>query len=360
MASAAQKAEMRLRKKLREIEKIEARIATGERVDPLQFKKVQNKSAVLADLADAKTAAPALFESEVSGTHCAGTDVPGPGCVQHSNRYTTARLRDGPRPFVDHSPRANSELSGPSQAKLPSPSSLSSAPKVPDDAVSNVSTDLVSNMGDDASLDEFELSQPCHATARALVLIDWDDTLFPTTWVQRNDLLDESPTLDQVAQLGRLSELVRGTLLAAIHCSGKVVVVTNADAGWVEDCVSELMPALEPLVARIEVISARSLHEHTARCPYEWKRLTFKDLCEDFYGQEEHRNIVCIGDSMHEHEALAQVVSDMPKTISKSVKFAVRPELRLLTRQHELLAASLSKIVRSDKSEYVCLDACGE
>jgi len=41
---------MKLKKKLREIEKIESKLAAGETVDPLQIKKVQSKTAVLEEL----------------------------------------------------------------------------------------------------------------------------------------------------------------------------------------------------------------------------------------------------------------------------------------------------------------------
>eukprot|EP00747_Dinoflagellata_sp_TGD_P179290 gnl/TRDRNA2_/TRDRNA2_29881_c0_seq1.p1 gnl/TRDRNA2_/TRDRNA2_29881_c0~~gnl/TRDRNA2_/TRDRNA2_29881_c0_seq1.p1 ORF type:complete len:229 (+),score=50.73 gnl/TRDRNA2_/TRDRNA2_29881_c0_seq1:106-792(+) len=50
MATEQQKAEMKLRKKLREIEKIEARISAGEQLDVLQRKKVEGKAEVLAEL----------------------------------------------------------------------------------------------------------------------------------------------------------------------------------------------------------------------------------------------------------------------------------------------------------------------
>lgn len=48
--STEEKTILKLRKKLREIDKIEARLAEGDRVDPLQQEKVSRKAAVLSEL----------------------------------------------------------------------------------------------------------------------------------------------------------------------------------------------------------------------------------------------------------------------------------------------------------------------
>ena len=65
-------------------------------------------------------------------------------------------------------------------------------------------------------------------------------------------------------------------VLQAAARVGDVVVVTNAQQGWVELACAALMPTLAPLLAGLRVVSARSLHEVPGKFePGKWKRLCF-------------------------------------------------------------------------------------
>jgi hypothetical protein len=79
---------------------------------------------------------------------------------------------------------------------------------------------------------------PSASTARCLVIIfDWDDTLMASSFADRAKLLQTEsfgslpPALQ--AQFAQLEELVAKCLCAAAEL-GSVVIITNAEAGWVE------------------------------------------------------------------------------------------------------------------------------
>jgi hypothetical protein len=73
----------------------------------------------------------------------------------------------------------------------------------------------------------------------ALVVIDWDDTLFPTSWSNR--AFPQSET--------EYRESVRGAiaLLRTARSLGDVVIVTLAREGWVDEC---LVRAADPDLSR--------------------------------------------------------------------------------------------------------------
>merc|ERR1712232_76549 len=127
-------------------------------------------------------------------------------------------------------------------------------------AAQTISLIMVGDDGEDASvagssegstrLDEGFCSSSGSATwPSSLLIYDWDDTLFPTTWVQKNDLVSfhSVTTMDQFAHLGRLAQCVHENLSLSKRL-GKVIIVTNADAGWVELSCSRFMPSLRWLL----------------------------------------------------------------------------------------------------------------
>lgn len=190
------------------------------------------------------------------------------------------------------------------------------------------------------------------ANVETLLIYDWDDTLFPTTWIRKHALLEarEAGTMlssEQTALLASLADRASLTLQKAIQI-GKVVIVTNAEQGWVETSSRLFMPSLIALLNAVDVVSARSTYEQRTHHPSEWKRLAFEHEVELFYGSSrvgEQRNIVSFGDSMHELNALMAVTKGIPNCCGKSIKFLDAPSPKQLMEQHELLAESFLDIV---------------
>ena len=83
--------------------------------------------------------------------------------------------------------------------------------------------------------------KPLYITDRGFCLLviffDWDDTCFPSTFLGSNGFgLDTSTDLlgaDLAQSLQELETCVVGLLEFAMQC-GTVIIVTNAEKGWVE------------------------------------------------------------------------------------------------------------------------------
>lgn len=81
-----------------------------------------------------------------------------------------------------------------------------------------------------------------------LIIIDWDDTLNPSTWCVRSGVLVHvEPSNRDVESVRELSSRVAETISLCMKW-GHVVIVTNAESGWVELSAGSLMPEVEMYV----------------------------------------------------------------------------------------------------------------
>lgn len=151
---------------------------------------------------------------------------------------------------------------------------------------------------------------------------------------------------------------------------GEVHLVTNAEAGWVEMSAEAFLPAVVPLLPKVNIVSARSSYQTLyPDQPSMWKVEAFRNGLEQvFHGKADltldeeeektwstasppplpgqaHRNVISFGDSMHERLALKRVTSNMALTYSKSVKFVERPTIQQLERELTMIYGSF---------EYLC------
>lgn len=92
-----------------------------------------------------------------------------------------------------------------------------------------------------------------------LTILDWDDTLLPTSFFLKQD--DKNDDLTDIAKANKttLIQIQRQvlTLLENLIAIGKVVIVTNAKEGWVEFSSFHMLPRVHQLIETyIPVISA--------------------------------------------------------------------------------------------------------
>mmetsp|Transcript_70038 Transcript_70038/g.193741 ORF Transcript_70038/g.193741 Transcript_70038/m.193741 type:complete len:303 (-) Transcript_70038:119-1027(-) len=199
-----------------------------------------------------------------------------------------------------------------------------------------------------------------HKPNQTIIIFDWDDTLCPSTTCMRQhglSVLGAPPDGDVALTLEELSREARALLEQAAELAEKVVVVTNAEEGWVDLSCKAWLPALQQTLPQCEVLSARSTWEPRGiASPAGWKARAFEDVIDKFYSRYQHqswKNIISIGDAPHEREALSRVVRWAPcgqgkRCRSKSVKFVLRPSIEQLTREIQMLRESLKEIVWHD------------
>lgn len=163
-----------------------------------------------------------------------------------------------------------------------------------------------------------------------ITILDWDDTLFPTSWFVTNNIKYEN----HYNFFKQLDQFIYKTI-SNISANSTVILITNAMPNWISTCFDNL--PLTKTVIR-QVISAR--HEYQQKYPdsMQWKKHVFYDL----YIKYKPKTIVSIGDAEYEYYALTSLTSlSDDSCLLKSVKFLKKPQPKYIFNQ----LCALNKII---------------
>jgi len=130
-----------------------------------------------------------------------------------------------------------------------------------------------------ASKTEARITPPGASSRKHTELIfDWDDTLLPSTWLVKQGLRLDFPEVIPANVRPILKRLENGiiALLTSAQQFGKVVIITNAETGWVELSAQRFIPGVVPYLQNIKVLSARSTFESQYPEPFDWKVAAFR------------------------------------------------------------------------------------
>jgi hypothetical protein len=197
-----------------------------------------------------------------------------------------------------------------------------------------------------------------------LFVFDWDDTMLPSTWIQSQGLRLDEGSVVSAWQRSQLSEVadVAGETLRIAKQHGTVVLITNAERGWIELSCQKFLPMLYPCIENVKIVSARTSYEGPQNAtPLDWKLRAFENELFRIFDQEALRdpqkpkNVLSLGDGMHEREALLRVTKGLPNCRSKSLKFVERPDLAQITKQHSLVRSCCERIIQHDGNLDLCI-----
>jgi hypothetical protein len=247
---------------------------------------------------------------------------------------------------------------------------------------------------------------------QTIILFDWDDTLCPSTWIQKNRREFTAFRVgSQAAKHQRLLQDLQKqveALLKSAMTMGKVIIVTNATEPWVSFSCKSFLPQLFNLVSSLPVIYARAVFEKEKACegdwgrmrrssssgsltsksslpalarsttgnmglmaqlqeyqnaPQLWKEAAFLKEISGFYSryeQQSWKNIISIGDSVFERDAARRVVLHRPsvskKCRLKTAKLLDEPTLEELVLQAKLISNTLNMMVQTDSDLNIEID----
>jgi len=195
-------------------------------------------------------------------------------------------------------------------------------------------------------------SSPKESVPAPLFLFDWDDTLLASSFLRGKGYrldADFERTPEVEDGLRELEQSIYDVLNMAMQL-GAVVVVTNAETGWVQLSAQKFLPAVVPLLSKLKIISARSTYEGShPENPLKWKFHAFQDHVSATFGESKCvKHVVSFGDSNVEREAVRAVTRNITNCRTKSVKFAETPSLRELIRELQLVTNCMSYVVTHD------------
>ena len=189
-----------------------------------------------------------------------------------------------------------------------------------------------------------------------LVFIDWDDTLFPTNWINTVDVNLDNPNDTLISMFQGLDTLITNMITNMISIAN-VLIVTNGTLSWVNTCLN-VLPLFKKIVedGTISITSARDIFNDEYDSSH-WKILTFKiffnEHISDFEGIY---RILSFGDSISEHNAVMElrnhnIVDNKQKRIIGSVRFMRKPTLNQLTSQLQVVELMHKDIIGLDEDK---------
>jgi hypothetical protein len=196
------------------------------------------------------------------------------------------------------------------------------------------------------------------AIRQPIIFFDWDDTLFFTQFLNTPHGLELEHSRSQKTQniLMYISLMAQNPqytqdrrmldnlilefdellfrLLSNIMRFGRIFIVTNALNGWIQGLAMFYLPKSWQLLQHLPLISARSNYE-SAQYPasdanyIEWKKFTFANILLTIMDVHDF-NIVSVGDSSHEFQAMKSIARSVPNYNMKLVKFKKFPTIQQL------------------------------
>jgi hypothetical protein len=189
-----------------------------------------------------------------------------------------------------------------------------------------------------------------------VVICDWDDTLFPTSWVNDNNinLTDIRSRYMYARYFDALDKHLSNTV-KRIKKHGDLMIITNATRQWVLITLT-VLPKTKEALDDVPIISARESFQNHCGIQ-EWKKYTFKaELAKE--GRTHYKNIVSIGDAHYEHHALVGLYrwDVIPHKYLKSVKFTRSTDYSDLFSQIQMMGDEIKNIVRAQRHLDLTLD----
>lgn len=193
---------------------------------------------------------------------------------------------------------------------------------------------------------------PKHQT---VIIFDWDDTLLCTSYLL-SSAARGSPAGGPVAQCLAMIERLSGQLLEASRRLGHTFIITNSLTGWVEYSAASWAPGLLPTLRSIPIVSARAKYE--PQYPGDinmWKTQAFLEIQRQL-DVEVIANLISLGDSTFEMDALVSMGKQFSEAMTKTIKFAQNPSPEELVKQLTLVNHKFDKIVTKASSLQVSLE----
>lgn len=191
-----------------------------------------------------------------------------------------------------------------------------------------------------------------------LFLFDWDDTLFPSSFMCKSGYWSPQEIPGSVLKKIKLIECSILELFNYIISFSAVIIVTNSDKQWMNTTCKLFMPQLYTFIKKhVFDISAKNIHNiKYPDEPIMWKAKTMKYILNGFCKENKNKPIVSIGDSVVERVAFKSISNILHLKNVVSIKFIDSPSINQLRSQLVQLKEDIEHIKERTtvfKSPYV-------
>lgn len=182
-----------------------------------------------------------------------------------------------------------------------------------------------------------------------LIILDWDDTIFPTSWIFKNkiDIFKQDVRESYMLHFTELDNIA-SRVIKKFLTFGQVVIVSNALPAWLHFSGLLLPKTYNLLLKQSEFISARADFQTVSTDINKWKELAFKKIFIKKLFTKQIQNIISVGDADYEYHALIKLYNynklRSNKRYLKSIKFIKDPTFDTLIDELQVLYKSIPQI----------------
>ena len=178
-------------------------------------------------------------------------------------------------------------------------------------------------------------------------LLDWDDTLMCTTFIQHriHPLSEEEQNI--------INSLGQAVAIFLEECKkyGKIIIMTNSSMEWMRKTVADYLKIRPDIFNDIKIISTRDQYLEKGIEKKKWKEIASETLFAK-YGHK-IANLVCASDSEEDIDVFKNLAKRKKEINISTIKFKRKPSPLILIRQIKYLNKNLCEIIGSNKNYYL-------
>ena len=181
-----------------------------------------------------------------------------------------------------------------------------------------------------------------------LIILDWDDTLFPTSWVNKNNIEIMNINKNLYKKYFEKIDLSILKMFKILVKYGNVIIITNALLNWIE-ISSRILPMTSNFMKNrndIKIVSARGEYSGVTDNLIDWKKMAFQNELANITKNKKINNIISVGDAEYEYYALLNLYNGEQDNyrLLKSVKFLRYPNHHQIFEQIHILNNAIHNI----------------
>ena len=203
--------------------------------------------------------------------------------------------------------------------------------------------------------------------SKTLLIFDFDDTLFCTKYLDTfalpyQDIFTCKVSLEQMNScLAREIKELESAILDLFINLGQncdIVIISNADLKWINNCLTHFLPELNDYLTEneIKIHSAKNSFSKFVKAPTDWKLQCFKKVIDELYEDDlfYDLNVISIGDGKEEKKAVFNLAKDskLRKMRTKFIRMISFPSAASIILQLKYLNDNINEMILDENSIY--------
>ncbi len=166
-----------------------------------------------------------------------------------------------------------------------------------------------------------------------IIVFDFDDTLFPSTFTSYQDL----------GEMPEISASMLSVIDKARSYCDKIYIITNAKIEWIDFCNEKSLN----IDLNVEIISTvdQGYNTHDISC---WKTVAFVDVLKEHFLFEENHELISFGDCPNDRKACMNIKKVFPYVVVKNVLMLPEPSTLDLLTEHRIIEGNIRSIAMHD------------